>query len=161
MMSGRMDKNFWRDLYPTSETHKRFARSTLLRIYLPIGAAILFFAGIAVAVLASSPGDGLSQSAQLATTVMAAVLLAAGFLSWLLILVFLWGLYDVLEVLPVITSRVRPRFVIAARSWRKRINGVRRISAAVFRFLSPARNEAAGRPETRWKTFRREGRRDD
>jgi F0F1-type ATP synthase membrane subunit c/vacuolar-type H+-ATPase subunit K len=131
-----MDRNFWRDLYPVSETRRRFAHSSYLWIYLPVAAAGLITAGIAAAVLGSVTGEGIARDAQLATVAMAMALLAAGFIAWLVILALLWGLGDILGVLPVISGRVRLRFVTRARSLRRTIYGVKRTAAAVYRFFS-------------------------
>jgi hypothetical protein len=147
-----MDRNFWSDLFPISETRRRLSQSAFRRIYLPIGAFALIAVVLAAAVLGSDPGDGFSHAAQLATAVMAMTLLAAGFVAWLCILAAVWGLNDALEILPAITSRTRLRFVIVVRSWRRRILGVRRIAASAFRILSPAGKTGAAP---------REGSRDD
>ena len=150
-----MDKNFWRDLYPTSETRRRFARTSWRWIYLPIAASALVAVGIAAAVLVSTPGGGFPQSGQLATIVLAGMLLAAGFFAWLVILACLWGLNDVLEILPVFTSRARLRVVIGARAWKRRISGIKRIAAAVFRFFSPGKRSGP----FPWEKMKRTGRR--
>jgi hypothetical protein len=161
MTDNRMDRNFWRDLYPISETKRRFSRSSFLWIYLPIGASALIAVGIAVAVLGTVRGDEISQQAQLATIAMAAVLLAAGFFSWLFLLGSIWGLNDLLGVLPVFTSRMRLRFVIGARSWKRRISGIKRAAAAVSRFLYPEKRDGLSPLEKRMRTSRRGGHRDD
>jgi hypothetical protein len=139
----RMDRNFWRDLYPISETRRRFARYSFRRIYLPVGAGVLVAAGIAAAVLAAAPGEDFSQTAQLATIAMAFALLGAGFVAWLFILGSLWGLNGILEILPVVSARMRLRFIIGARSYRKTINAIKHIAAAVFRALSPRKARRA------------------
>jgi hypothetical protein len=132
-----MDRNFWRDLYPMSETRKRLSRSSWVWIYLPIGASVLIATGLAIIILGSAPGDGYMQGGQLAAIILAGGMLIAGFLSWLAILVCLWGLGDLVQVLPVLTTRMRLRFVAGARSWRRAIYAVKRSAAAVMRFFSP------------------------
>jgi F0F1-type ATP synthase membrane subunit c/vacuolar-type H+-ATPase subunit K len=131
-----MDRNFWRDLYPISETKRRFAHYSYLWIYLPIGAAAVIAVGIAAAVLGSVTGEGIAHDAQLATVAMAGALLAAGFLAWLVILALLWGVGDVLRILPALSGRVRLRFVTRARSLKRTFIGVKRTAAAVARFFS-------------------------
>jgi hypothetical protein len=131
-----MDRNFWRDLYPMSETRKRLSRSSWVWIYLPIGASVLIAAGLAITILGSTPGDGLVQGGQLATIILAGGMLAAGFLSWLVLLACLWGLGDVMQALPALTARMRLRFVTGARSSRRTIHAVKRTAAAVSRFFS-------------------------
>lgn len=152
-----MDRNFWRDLYPISDTRKRLSRSSFLWIYLPIGAGALLAIVIAAAVLTSRPEDGYSQGAQLATVAMAFILLAAGFASWLVILLLIWELNDLLDVLPALAGRMRLRFVIGARSWKRRISGVKRIAAGVFRFFSPKKSGGPYPWEQRHQKSRRGG----
>ncbi|MGB7539490.1 MAG: hypothetical protein WBM17_13205 [Anaerolineales bacterium] len=132
-----MGRNFWRDLYPMSETRKRLSRSSWVWIYLPIAAGVLIAAGLAITILVSAPGDGFMQGGQLATIILAGGMLIAGFLSWLAILACLWGLGDLARVLPALTTRMRLRFVAGARSWRRAIYAVKRTAAAVMRFFSP------------------------
>jgi hypothetical protein len=142
-----MDRNFWHDLYPTSETRKRFSRSSALWIYLPIAAGALIAGVAAVAVLVFVPRDSSAawaQWAQLATIILAAALLVTGFISWLVILASIWGLRDLLRALPDFTSRMRLRFIFGARSWKRGLNTVKRSAAAVSRVLSP--DPHPGRP---------------
>jgi hypothetical protein len=130
-----MKRNFWRDLYPVSETRRRFARSSFWQIYLPIIAAALVAVGIAVAAIGFTRGGDFTESGQLATIILAGGLLAAGFLSWLVLLACLWGLNDVLDVLPVFTGRIRLRMISGSRVWTRNIYGVQRAAEAVFRFF--------------------------
>jgi hypothetical protein len=141
-----MNRNFWRDLYPVSETRRRLARSSWIWIYLPIAAGFLIAACLAAVLLGSAPGDGYLQNGQLATIILAGGMLAAGFLGWLAILAALWGLGDLMQSLPMLTTRVRVRFVNDARLWKRNIHGVKRTAAAVTRFFS--RGKRAGTP--RW-----------
>lgn len=137
-----MSKMFWRDFNPASEARKDFERASWWRIYLPVAASALIAVGAAVVVLGVVPGDGLEQAGQLATIILAAGMLAAGFIAWLVILTCLWNLGDGLKILPAFTSRMRLRFVLIARSWKRHLHGVRRAAAAVSRFLSPEKEEA-------------------
>jgi hypothetical protein len=132
-----MNKDFWRDLYPRSETRRRLSRSSWVWIYLPIAASVLIAAGLAVATLVSNPGDGFMQGGQLAVIILAGGMLAAGFLFWLAILACLWGLGDILQTLPALTTRIRLRFVTGARFWKRTIHAVKRTAEAVSIFLSP------------------------
>jgi hypothetical protein len=141
-----MNRNFWRDLYPVSETRRRLARSSWIWIYLPIAAAFLAAACLAAVVLGSASGDGYLQNGQLATIILAGGMLAAGFIGWLTILAALWGLGDLLELLPALTTRVRVRFVSGARLLERNIHTAKRTAAAVSRFFS--REKRAGAP--RW-----------
>ena len=141
-----MNRNFWRDLYPVSETRRRLAQSSWVWIYLPIAAGFLIAACLAVVLLGSAPGDGYLQFGQLATIILAGGMLAAGFLGWLAILAALWGLGDLVQSLPMLTTRVRVRFVNNAHMWKRNILAVKRTAAAVSRFFS--RKERAGSP--RW-----------
>jgi hypothetical protein len=155
-----MDKQFWRDFHPVSETRRRFSQSSWLWIYAPIGASALLAVGTAVAVLGSISANGFEHTARLATIILAAGMLTAGFISWLAILAFLWGLDDVLSDLPAFTGRMRLQFVLISRSWRRGIQAVKRTAVALSRLLSPAKREAEGRwmPPSRGR--RRRGARD-
>ncbi len=144
-----MDRNFWRDLYPVSETRRRFARRSLLWIYLPVGAAVLLAVAAAAALLVSGAANGSEHDAQMATVVLAAGLLAAGFVSWLAILISLWGIGDALDVLPALGGRVRLRFVSGARMWKRGILSVKRTVAAAARFFSPAKTAGIRMPPGR------------
>ena len=152
-----MDRNFWRDLYPMSETRRRLSRSSWVWIYLPIAAAVIVAAGLAILILGSAPGDGFLQGGQLATIILAGGMLVAGFLSWLVLLACLWGLGDLLQTLPAFTSRMRLRFVTGARSVRRTIYTVKRTAAAVMRFFSPDKGQGFFR---RPSATRRGGRKD-
>jgi hypothetical protein len=156
-----MNKDFWRDLYPMSETRRRFSRSSRLWIYLPVAAAVLLAAAAAVALLVSVPVSGPAHEGQLATIVLAAGFLAAGFVSWLAILACVWGLGDLLDVLPALTSRMRLRFVVGARSWRRGIYAFKRTTAAVARFFSPQRRQAPIRRSSSIPLNRRKESRDE
>ncbi len=136
-----MDRNFWRDLYPMSETRRRLSRSSWVWIYLPIAAAVLVAAGLAVLIFGFAPGDGFMQGGQLATIILAGGMLAAGFLSWLAILACLWGLGDLMETLPALTTRMRLRFVTGARSWKRTIYTVKHAAGAVLRFFTPEKSK--------------------
>jgi hypothetical protein len=152
-----MDRNFWRDLYPMSETRRRLSRSSWGWIYLPIAAAVLVAAGLAIVIFSSAPGDGFLQGGQMATIILAGGMLAAGFLSWLVLLACLWGLGDLMQTFPALTTRMRLRFVTGARSSRRTIYTVKRTAAAVLRFFSP--DKGAG--FFRWPSAKRgSGRRD-
>lgn len=140
-----MDRNFWRDLYPMSETRRRLSRSSWIWIYLPIAASILLAAGLAVLILGSAQEDGFSLGGQLATIILAGGMLAAGFLSWLAILACLWGVGDVIRVLPALTTRMRLRFVTGAQAVKRIIHAVKRITAFVSRFFSPDKTEGLNR----------------
>jgi len=155
-----MDRKFWRDLYPMSETRRRFSSSSVLWIYLPIAASALIAIGIAIAVLGTPPGDGFAHTAELATIVLAAVLLVAGFLSWLALLASIWGLGDLLEVLPVFSSRMRLRFVVGARSWKRAFTGIKRTAAGISRFFSAGKEDEMSEWEKRLRRTRRGGGRD-
>ncbi len=154
-----MDRNFWRDLFPMSETRRRLSRSSFLWIYLPILASALIAVGIAVAVLGFAPGDGFAQGAELATIILAAALLVTGFVSWLVILASIWGLRDLLAILPDFTSRMRLRFVIGAKSWKRGANAVKRSAVAVSRFFS-VEKRSGSRWEEQLRSNRRRGDRD-
>ncbi len=143
-----MKKDFWRDLYPISETRRRLSRSSWVWIYVPIAASVLIAAGLAVAILVSTPGDGVMQGGQLAVILLAGGMLAAGFLAWLAILACLWGLGDVLQALPALTTRIRLRFVTGARFWKRAIHAVKRTVAAVSVFFSPDRGQGLHRSST-------------
>ncbi|MBN2084406.1 MAG: hypothetical protein JW748_04215 [Anaerolineales bacterium] len=132
-----MDRKFWRDLYPMSETRRRFTQSSWAWIYLPIGASILIAAWLAVAILGFAPEDGYMQGGQLATIILAGGMLAAGFFSWLVILVCLWGVGDVMRALPALTTRMRLRFVTGADTVKRMIHTVKRTAASVLRIFSP------------------------
>jgi hypothetical protein len=149
-----MDRKFWRDLYPISETRRRLNRSSFLWIYLPIAATALIAVGIAVAVLGFTPGDGFTQWAQTATIVLAAMLMAAGFVAWLIILASIWGLRDLMGDLPDFTSQMRLRVVIRARSLKRGIITFKRAVAAISRFFSPGK-----RSGSRWEEPLRQSRR--
>jgi hypothetical protein len=155
-----MNRNFWRDLYPMSETRRRLSRASFLWIYLPIAASALLAVGIAIAVLGFKPGDGIEDWSQLATIVLAAALLVTGFVSWLVILASIWGLRDLLDILPDFTSRMRLRFVVGARSWKRGLNTVKRSSAAVSRFFSPDKRDQSWW-EGQLRKSRRRGDRDE
>jgi hypothetical protein len=157
MMNRNVERNFWRDLYPVSETRRRLRRASWLWIYLPIAASALVAAGIALALFGSQPGDGLEQSAQLATIILAGLLLAAGFVSWLILLASISGLADLLEKLPFYSSRMRLRFVIGARSWKRSVTGIKRTAAAIARFFSPSKGEGLNEWEKRLQESRRRG----
>jgi hypothetical protein len=152
-----MGRNFWRDLYPMSETRRRLSRSSWVWIYLPIAAAVMIAAGLAVLIFSSAPGDGFMEGGQLATIILAGGMLAAGFLSWLAILACLWGLGDLLETLPALTTRMRLRFVTGARSWRRTIFSIKHAAAAVLRFFTPEK----GRGFFHWPSAARKGGRRD
>jgi hypothetical protein len=160
-MSQGKGRNFWRDLYPLSETRRRFSRSSYLWIYLPIAASALVAVGAAIALLGFVPGNGFELGGQLAAIILAAVLLAAGFLSWLVILAFLWGLNDLLEILPALTSRMRLRFVIGARSWKRGFTTVKRTSAAISRFFSPKESDGKSLWKIPMQRSRRRGEKDE
>jgi hypothetical protein len=130
-----MKRDFWRDLYPVSETRRRFARSSFWQIYFPIIAGALVAVGIAVAAIGFTRGGDFTRSGQVATIILAGGLLAAGFLSWLAILACLWGLNDLLDVLPVFTGRIRLRMISGSRVWKRNIYGVQHAAEAVFRFF--------------------------
>jgi hypothetical protein len=130
-----MNRNFWHDLYPVSETRRRFARSSFWQIYFPVIAGALLAVGLAVAVIGFAPGGDFTQGGQLATIVLAAGLLAAGFLAWLILLACLVGLGETLAVIPALTSRMRLRVIPVARVWKRNIHFVERAAAAVFRFF--------------------------
>src|SRR4030042_3294222 len=119
-----MDRNFWRDLYPISETRRRLNPPAFLCISLPIAATALIAVGIAIAVLGFTPGDGFANWAQTATIVLAAALMVTGFVSWLAILASIWGLRDLMGHLPDFASQMRLRVVIRARSLERGINTV-------------------------------------
>jgi hypothetical protein len=157
MMNRNVERNFWRDLYPVSEARRRLRRASWLWIYLPIAASALVAAGIALALFGSQPGDGFEQSAQLATIILAGLLLVAGFLSWLILLVSISGLTDLLERLPVYSSRMRLRFVVGARSWKRTVTGIKRAASAVSRFFSPSKGEGLNEWERRLQEGRRRG----
>jgi hypothetical protein len=133
-----MRRNFWKDLYPISETRRRFARSTAVWIYLPIGIGALIAIAAAVAVIGGVPGSGLNQWAQAATIVLAGVLLGAGFAIWLLLVAAIGGLEDLMAVMPFFTSRLRLRVVTGARWWNRTLNEIRRSIISVTGFFSPA-----------------------
>jgi peptidoglycan biosynthesis protein MviN/MurJ (putative lipid II flippase) len=132
-------------------------------IYLPIAASALVAVGIALAVLGSISGSGPAgweHWAQLATIILAAGLLAAGFASWLILLTSIWGLGDLLKILPDFTSRMRLRFVTGARSWRRGFHAFKRSAAAISRFFS-APPRTGGGWEGRVQRSRRIGGRDE
>jgi hypothetical protein len=133
-----MKKEFWRDLYPISETRRRLSRSSWVWIYTPIAASVFIAVGLAVAILGSTPGDGFMQGGQLAAIILAGGMLAAGFLAWLAILACLWGIGDVLLALPALTTRIRLRFITGARFWKRSIHAVKRTASAVLMYFSPA-----------------------
>ena len=141
-MSRGREKHFWSDLYPAAETRRRLSRSSWVWIYLPIAASILAAAGAAVAVFGVLPDGGFEHPAHLATIILAAGLLAAGFVFWLAILICLWGINETLEVLPTLTSRLRWRSILIARSWKRGIHSIRRTAAAVLGFFFPERYQA-------------------
>jgi hypothetical protein len=141
-----MNRNFWRDLYPVSETRRRLARSSWVWIYLPIAAGFLIAACLAAILLGSGPGDGYLQTGQVATIILAGGMLAVGFLGWLVILAALWALGDLMQLLPMLTTRMRVRFVNDARLLKRNIHTVKHTAAAVSRFFS--RNKHAG--AARW-----------
>jgi hypothetical protein len=144
-----MKRDFWHDLYPVSETRRRFARSSFRQIYLPILLGALLAVGLAVAVVGFAPGGDYTQSSQLATIVMAIGLLTGGFLAWLAILACLWGLADALEALPRLTGVMRLRIIPAARIWKRNIHAAERAAAVVFRFLRiELKYPEGGRPTT-------------
>lgn len=126
-----MRRDFWRDLYPISETQRRFARATAVWIYLPIGVFTLIALAAAAAAIAGAVGNGLNQWAQLATIILAAALLAAGFAVWIILLAAIGGLEDLLETMPFFTSRLRLRVVTIARAGRRTLNEIRRAIAFV------------------------------
>jgi hypothetical protein len=144
-----MNRNFWHDLYPTSETRKRLARSSLLWIYLPIAVGALLAVAVAVAVLGLAPRAspaGWAHWAELATVILAAALLVTGFIAWLAILTSIWGLRDLLGKLPDFTSRMRLRFILGTRSWKRGLNAVKHAAAVVSQAISPG--PQSGRPRT-------------
>jgi hypothetical protein len=124
-MSVSMRRDFWRDLYPISETQKRFARATAVWIYLPIGFGALIAIAAAAAVIGGGPGGGLIRWAQTVTIVFSAMLMGAGFAVLLLLLAAIGGLEYLLEVLPFFTSRLRLRVVAGARWGNRALNKVR------------------------------------
>jgi hypothetical protein len=124
-MRFNMRRDFWRDLYPISETQRRFARATAVWIYLPIGLGALIALAAAVAVIGGGPGGGLTRWAQTVTIVFSAILLAAGFAALLLLLAAIGALEYLLEVLPFFTSRLRLRVVVGARWGNRTLNKVR------------------------------------
>ena len=140
-----MNRKFWRDLYPMSETRRRLNQSSWVWIYLPVAASILIAAGLAVAILGFAPQDGYLLGGQLATIILAGGMLAAGFLSWLAILACLWGVGDVIRALPNVTTRMRLRFVAGAHAVTRTIHTVKRTAASVLRFFSPGKTEELNR----------------
>ena len=75
----------------------------------------------------------------------------------LVLLACLWGLGDLMQTLPALTTRMRLRFVTGARSWRRTIYTVKHAAAAVMRFFTPEK----GKGFFRWPSaVRRVGRRD-
>ncbi|MBN1439280.1 MAG: hypothetical protein JW929_07725 [Anaerolineales bacterium] len=131
-----MDKDFWHDLYPTSETRRRLFRATILRIYLPIGVAALIAIGIGAAAFATARGGDPAHPAQLAILVLAAGLLAAGFVAWLIILESIWRIENVMRRLPEFTGWMRLHFILGARSWKRGANTVKRSADSVLRLFS-------------------------
>jgi hypothetical protein len=119
-----MRRDFWRDLYPISETQRRFARATAAWIYLPIGLGALIAIAAAVAVIGGGAGSGLTRWAQTITVVFTAILLGAGLALLLLLVAAIGGLEYLLEVLPFFTSRVRLRVVAGARWGNRALNKV-------------------------------------
>ncbi len=117
-----MRRDFWRDLYPISETQRRFARATAAWIYLPIGAGALIALAVAFAVIGGGSGSGLTRWAQTVTVVFSAILIGAGLAFLLLLVAAIGGLEYLLEVLPFFTSRVRLRVVAGARWGNRALN---------------------------------------
>jgi hypothetical protein len=120
-----MRRDFWRDLYPISETRRRFARATAIWIYLPIGTGALIALAAAAALIVGSAGSSLSSWAQIATILFTVLMIVAGFAICLLLLAAIGGLELLLETLPFFSSRVRLRVVTGARAIRRGLNGIR------------------------------------
>jgi hypothetical protein len=156
-----MRRNFWRDLYPISETRRRFTRATALWIYLPIGLGALAAIAAAIAVIATVPGSGLERWAQAATIVLASVLIGTGFAAWLLLIAAIGELEDLMEVMPFFTSRLRLRVVTGARWWNRTLNDVRRSIASLIEFFSPAQRAGIVPWRKRMKRTARGGKRDE
>lgn len=126
-----MRRDFWRDLFPISETQRRFARASAAWIYLPIGIGALVALAAAAAVIVGGAENGLARWAQIATILFAFLLIAAGFAVFLLLLAAIGGLELLLEALPFFSSRVRLRVVTFARAARRTLNDIRRSIAFV------------------------------
>jgi len=134
-----MRRDFWRDLYPISETRRRFGRATALWIYLPVGLAALIVLAVAAAVFVGGPSGGLSRWSQTVTIVFTVVLLAAGFAALLLLLAAIGALEYLLEVLPFFTSRVRLRVVAGARWGNRALNKAQHSIEYLTGFFSTGR----------------------
>lgn len=120
-----MRRDFWRDLYPISETRRRFTRATAMWIYLPIGVGALIALAAAAVLIAGSAGSGLSSWAQIATILFTVLMIVAGFAICLVLLAAIGGLELLLKTLPFFSSRVRLRVVTGARAIRRGLNRIR------------------------------------
>jgi hypothetical protein len=126
-----MRRDFWRDLYPISETQRRFARASALWIYLPIGLGALIAIAAAAALIGGSGGGGITVWSQIATILFTILMIGAGFAICLILLAVIGGLELLLETLPFFSSRVRLRVVTGARAVRRALKGIRRSVAFV------------------------------
>ncbi len=126
-----MRRDFWRDLYPISETQKRFARASAVWIYLPIGIGALIALAVGAGLIVGSSGGGLSSWAEIATIIFSALLIAAGLAFFVLLLAAIGGLELLLETLPFFSSRVRLRVVTGARGIRRILTQIRQTVAVV------------------------------
>ncbi len=126
-----MRRDFWRDLYPISETQRRFTRASAAWIYLPIGLGALIALAVGAVLIAGSSGNGLGRWAEIATILFSTLLIAAGLAFFLLLLAAIGGLELLLETLPFFSSRVRLRVVTGARGIRRILTQIRQSVAVV------------------------------
>jgi hypothetical protein len=152
-----MRRDFWRDLYPITETQRRFSRATAAWIYLPIAIGALLALAVAAAVIGGGASGGLTRWAQTVTIVFSAVLLGAGFAALLLLVAAIGALEYLLEVLPFFTSRLRLRVVAGARWGNRALNKVQHSIESLTGIFSTSRAFAINVLRKRMRGGRRGG----
>jgi cell division septal protein FtsQ len=114
------------------ETRKRFMRATALWIYLPVCAGVLAALGLMIGITAGGSGGRMQAWSQLATVLMAAMLIAAGVAGLIFLVTAAIGIGMLVDRLPRYSVRMRRVTTLAARQTRRASD----LAAEPFLFLA-------------------------